>query len=604
MISTLKGVNAGVDTMNEHYKPIPDVYIWKKDPTGQRVAISHQMSMIVKNSNNQFVYCIEPGVSIDGTDLYTAYSTDQAYVSGMTEQQWKRIELLAYYGYNYVDEVTDHTDIKWYAVTQFMIWQTVPHGYNIYFSTSIHKDDPIEKYTDEQKEMERLIKEHETVPHFASLDLTLGETKTIKDDNEVLSHFKLSSNTSDNIKKEENNLIITANEIGKQNFSLLKADDIYQHGAIVYLNPKSQDVVEVGSYPTIKTAYEYNVTGAELIFQKFDFSSNRCQSKGTAEIKGAVYGLYKKDGTLVMELTTDEHCAARTGPILGVGEYYVKEIKNPKGYLIDFKTYSFTVTSETKSKNIVVYDNYKTSKLKVSKVEKGTAKKIHLAKIGFKIYDTIENKYICETSDCIYYTNENGEFVTKGLYPSTYRLEEIEGSIPGFLWNSTPLEFTVTEDSPEQIELSFENETVKGGIHIHKNSEYGFPIEGVIFEVLAKEDIYDVDNTILYHAGDVVATLTTNEEGNTSISGIPLGKYIIKEVETKEGYFLPDQEFEVDLKYQDEHTPTIEETLTIINYQVPNTKKNSIFIPLGFISICLGGIFLYENKKSNHSLSS
>ena len=52
------------------------------------------------------------------------------------------------------------------------------------------------------------------------------------------------------------------------------------------------------------------------------------------------------------------------------------------------------------------------------------------------------------------------------------------------------------------------------------------------------------------------------------------------------------------------YTPTIEETLTIINYQVPNTKKNSIFIPLGFISICLGGIFLYENKKSNHSLSS
>lgn len=55
----------------------------------------------------------------------------------MTEEEWEKISLIAYYGYGYFDSKVNHTDLKWYSVTQFMIWQVVPHGYDIYFTDKL-----------------------------------------------------------------------------------------------------------------------------------------------------------------------------------------------------------------------------------------------------------------------------------------------------------------------------------------------------------------------------------------------------------------------------------------------------------------------------------
>ncbi len=598
-LCTIKGVSASEDSMEEHYEAIPDVYIWKKDLTGQRVTKSHQMTKIVKKSNNQFVYCIEPGTPIDGTHLYTSHDKEQAYVANMKESEWQRIVLLAYYGYGYKDETTNHEDLKWYAVTQYMIWKTVPHGYDIYFSTSVYKNERIEKFTEEQKEMERLLEEHQKTPKFKETELTLllGETKEIKDENKVLAHYQLESKTK-NLQKNGNSLIVTATDTNPIEIKISKKDTQYNHPTIVYTHPESQDVIEVGSFNPISASYKINVIQVPVKLRKLDAETKSCQSKGTTSLKGAKYGLYTKDGTLLETLITNENCEATSSKILGIGEYYLQEIEAPNGYQLDSQKHEFTITSENKNteKLITLYDKTKKKTMKVQKIEKNTGKKIFLSNIFFKIYDVIEKKYICETEDCLYKTNELGEFTTEGLYYSKYRLEEIEGPMNGYLWNKNPLEFEINEKSPEEINLYFENESVVGGIKIEKKNETNEPLPNVTFHLYAREDILDSEKKILYKKGSLVAVLTTNDMGFTSITGIPLGKYILKEEETKEGYILPDETFEIDLIYQDELTPVIYETLQIINYKVPQTLKNNN-LNQAFLFISLGGIMLYDKKK-------
>ena len=70
-------------------------------------------------------------------------------------------------------------------------------------------------------------------------------------------------------------------------------------------------------------------------------------------------------------------------------------------------------------------------------------------------------------------------------------------------------------------------------------------LSGVTFQLTAKEDIYSLDgrNTLLYKKGEAVSMdisengyYVTNELGEIHISGLPLGKYELKEVQELEGY--------------------------------------------------------------------
>ncbi len=97
-----------------------------------------QMYTIKRKSDNKFVYCIEPGVSIKDGKLVKGYDEDYLDVTKFTQEQWDRITKLAYYGYGYKDNKYDHTGIHWYTITQFMIWKTVPNGYDIYFTDKLN----------------------------------------------------------------------------------------------------------------------------------------------------------------------------------------------------------------------------------------------------------------------------------------------------------------------------------------------------------------------------------------------------------------------------------------------------------------------------------
>ena len=89
----------------------------------------------------------------------------------------------------------------------------------------------------------------------------------------------------------------------------------------------------------------------------------------------------------------------------------------------------------------------------------------------------------------------------------------------------------------------------------------------------AAEDIYTADfqkdaegNRILeYAAGELVGTVTTDENGEAYLSDLPLGSYKIMEVTAPEGFVLDEEVQTVTFTYKDQETPVIEQEAVFQN---------------------------------------
>ena len=98
---------------------------------------------IIRDSNDNFVYCIEPFILVDENETnYTMYEKDLTNYNNLTEEQKRKVSLIAYYGYGYKDRMTK----KWYAITQILIWRTVNPESEFYF-TDTSNGNKIDKCT-------------------------------------------------------------------------------------------------------------------------------------------------------------------------------------------------------------------------------------------------------------------------------------------------------------------------------------------------------------------------------------------------------------------------------------------------------------------------
>ena len=98
-------------------------------------------------------------------------------------------------------------------------------------------------------------------------------------------------------------------------------------------------------------------------------------------------------------------------------------------------------------------------------------------------------------------------------------------------------------------------------------------LAGAVFEVYAGEDIYTADfqkdaegNRILeYAAGELVGTVTTDENGEAYLFDLPLGSYKVVEVTAPEGFVLNGEAQTVTFTYKDQETPVIEQEAVFQN---------------------------------------
>ena len=677
-ISFIPTVNASTynETFNDKSQWISGDYILKVKGSTRKY---QQMTVITRNSDGSFVYCIEPGTPVSDGAVYPGQDFDQSYVGQMTQEQWRRITLLAYYGYGY----GNHTDIHWYTVTQYLIWQTVPHSYDIYFTDTLNGN-RITKYTNEINELNRLVEEHNISPNITNdtIDMVIGDTVELTDSNNVLNKFEVVDTDNVSASISGNTLSITANDVGDGSVTISKRDKNYSHPAIIYYHPTSQDLMMRGAYDPIDVNLKIEIVGGKVSVKKVDMDTGLGIAQGDATLDGAVYGIYDLEGNRVGEVISKGGEYVTSDYLPSLGTFYLKEEKSSTGYELNETKYFFNITKDdlypevdvtekvierdlkifkvyasdetgflTGEPNVtfdiylkstgekvtsittdengyatatlpygtytvrqvsstedhemvedfeIVVNEYSedpiykllanaeiTARLKVIKIDSETGNTIPVAGIKFKIFDVENNEYVCQVTDkeqCVFETNDEGILLTPlPLESGTYRLEEQDQKLDGYLWNEEALTFAIGDDSTlindevfgAIVEVEFENTQVKGKVEINKTGEeliieddsYHYEkikLEGAEFELRANEDII-VGGKTYYKKGELVTILVTDKDGYASIDNLPLGKYTLKEIKSANNNVLDPNTYEFELVYEDQYTEVVYKTFTLDN---------------------------------------
>ncbi len=390
-------------------------------------------------------------------------------------------------------------------------------------------------------------------------------------------------------------------EVGEPNGYLLDVDglefNIGNDTNYYYTDYGATIVVEFENTP-IKGVLEINKTGESVKIENGAFTYKKVSLEG---IVFDVYAsediltpdgkhLYYHKGDKVDTLTTNKDGYA-VSKKLPLGKYFVVEISTKDGYVLDSKEYHFTL-SEIDNKTAVVYKTHsKLNYLKKSELD--------FTKIDFVDDKPIEGALIeiyTENNDLVYScrTDKNGKinfsFIDldgkelKNTLPyGKYYIIEKEAPY-NYLLNDDKAWFNVREDG-EIIRAIMKDQRVEGTITIHKNGEkYSIAdscenpsmcfvyktdnnLDGIKFGLYAREDII-LNNIIRFKAGDLVDEGYTDEDGNLIFDHLYLGKYFIKELETKENYVLDEKEYDFELKYIDSKTPIVETSYTLKNYLI------------------------------------
>lgn len=296
----------------------------------------------------------------------------------------------------------------------------------------------------------------------------------------------------------------------------------------------------------------------------------------------------KSSNQLVATKTTDKD--GHITLTLPFGTYIVKQTSTTPGFekIKDFEI----VVENDEPLTKVISDGEVMAHLKLIKVDSNSKKILMKDGIKFKIKNLDTNKYVCQNVTypkaekiCEFKTTD-GMFITPYLLEvGNYQIEEVENQlIPGYLWNKTPLLFSINDDSDfiyddeygVILEIRFENKEVMGEVNVHKVGEKvvlkdnsfhyeDTPLDGVTYELYANEDIYSGDGTLIYKKDTLIDSYIT-KDGEFNIKNLYLGKYYLIETKTLDGYILDKTKHEFELKYKDQYTDIISLSFTFKNY--------------------------------------
>lgn len=318
---------------------------------------------------------------------------------------------------------------------------------------------------------------------------------------------------AENYTIEHNTISMTVTEdVIKGNISIIKHTD---DGSTQIETPEAGAEFEV----YLKSAGSYE-NAAET-----ERDHLTCDENGFAQTKDMPYGVYTVHQTVGWEGTE----------LISDFDVYISENGQTYRYLIknaDFESY-----------------------VKVVKVDSETGKTIPYEGAGFEIYDSNGQKismtfsYPTPTTIDTFYTNSEGYLITPEVLPyGEYSLVEVQAPV-GYVLDSTPVPFSVSAENAEEensltiIKVNKENTAQKGRISVRKTGDIFASVNmassaytdengemivnpttytpvfangtlaGAVFQVIASENIVTLDGTVRASAGDVVAEITTNENG-------------------------------------------------------------------------------------------
>ena len=293
--------------------------------------------------DNKTAYCIEPGVKL-GSE-YNSLSD----LSNLFSDKKRRLEQLSYYGYGY----ENHTDIMYYYATQALIWdELLIDKSGTVISTESFKKGTIIDISSYKEEIEKTINTHNKKISFIGNYSSFLNTITVYNDfTGLLKYYDvIYDNSLFDIKVNKRNISVLPLKYGNHSIEL-KEKGIYLSNYNIYKDDTYQDFLTVGNIPFDTYKMNINVDGGSLTINKKDKNKDINLSNSTYEVFD-ITNNYK-----VTEITTDENGMGYYFNQLGVADYYLQEIKAPDGYQLDDTKYYFSISSNNKEFNIVLYDD-------------------------------------------------------------------------------------------------------------------------------------------------------------------------------------------------------------------------------------------------------
>ena len=307
----------------------------------------------------------------------------------------------------------------------------------------------------------------------------------------------------------------------------------------------------------------------------------------TKKLAGAAFkvtagaDIYRADGTKVYskgDLIKDNLVTGKDGSVtlknLHLGTYVVTETGTINGFTLNKS--SKTVKIEYKDQTVDVQYEAATitntrQKAEVSVIKKDADTKNGLLGAEFTIY---------VTNDIVNYAGE--VIVSKGASLQTiatvkggtgaftldlpinngYKIAETKAPY-GYVRNTADVysfrfDYLADNQAKATFTHTYTDERVKAKIQLNKvDLETGIPqgdakLEGAVYGLYARNDIVHPDGTtgVMYKAGSLVATLTTNKDGFAEAGDLYLGNYYVKETKASEGYLVDEAEHDLVCNYE------------------------------------------------------
>lgn len=367
---------------------------------------------------------------------------------------------------------------------------------------------------------------------------------------------------------------------------------------------------KVGAEPKLFTI-EHNLVANDVTEQvmKGNIAIIKHTDDGETKIetpeKGAEFEIYlKSSGSFEKAdkderdtIVCDENGFAQTKD-MPYGVYTVHQTKGWEGREL-MKDFDVFISQDGQTYRYLINNANFESYIKVVKVDAETGKTIPYAGAGFQIYDPVGNKvsmtftYPTPTTIDTFYTDADGQLVTpeKLDYGKGYSLVEVQAPY-GYVLDSTPVSFDVTEENSTQeggitlIKVDKPNMAQKGTISVEKTGEVFFGVNvsgdededviyqpvykvkglaGAVYEITANEDVITPDGTLRYHKGDVVDTVTTDEDGTAKSKELYLGKYTVVETKAPTGMVINKEKHSVELTYAGQDVAVTETATSFVN---------------------------------------
>ncbi|MBS4202392.1 Cna B-type domain-containing protein [Bacillus sp. FJAT-49732] len=251
-------------------------------------------------------------------------------------------------------------------------------------------------------------------------------------------------------------------------------------------------------------------------------------SKG---LKGAVFEILTENKKSVKTVETGEDGTVRTGD-LRPGKYLLKEIQAPYGYNISDQEAKDGIEFEIVHSQVTPIDirtitnEVKTTKIELTKKDAISGNLLPGAEfeLTYQAGPYPNGTTVIKTAD------SSGKVTFEDLKPGTYSIKESKAP-EGYILNTTPIIVEVTLNhvhNNQTVKKDIQNDPFVHVILVKEDSETAYKLADAKFKITDQDDIDIAGYT----------NLTTDNNGQINITGLPAGSYKLVEVEPPFGYTI------------------------------------------------------------------